>query len=535
MITKNVLVVDDLPDWRKTLSGIFSRLGYKVYIASNSVEAIQIVEQEPIHLIVLDVRLNEQDEDSREGLALMNQIKAFDPNILIIILTGYADVKMVKEARNPREDGIVPAYAFIEKEDSNTLADRVDKAFAEGIKINWDLNIQNFTDYQTTFPKKIKFTLSEKPSTELLIRETDELFRRLFLDCNKIVIQKLNQGFGGTAVFAIEPVYKGRGPGEPVIVKIGEYAVIQEENNNYQNWVAGVVGGHRQPKQLELKRTRNLGGLIYSFAGLGQIEDFATFYQDAPLEKVSSLLENLFLETCFPLSRENAVHYPSFNLTDYYLERFKLKETVLKEAIAALVKPKYNLSWFSESDIALIFAENVILPNPVNFALNNSIITDIFLVTVHGDLTPYNIIVDHHHEAWLIDFATTGPGPLLTDFARLEAFMKFLLLSHYDPHILFLIEAELANSADMINYQFPRDQFNNEELYKLYSAVAKIRHLAFQVARGNALVQYFTALLFSTLKITTVLQKIPSAQRLSAALSAALICKRLKELNGESV
>lgn len=123
-----ILVVDDLPDWRITLSGLLMDQGYDVQTASSIDNALEILEKEYFHVAVLDVRLDETDEDNRDGIQLMHEIKKRRPSTEIIILTGYADVSMIQEAMNPNYEGGSAAFCFLEKEKMNDLVDRVSKA-----------------------------------------------------------------------------------------------------------------------------------------------------------------------------------------------------------------------------------------------------------------------------------------------------------------------------------------------------------------------------------------------------------------------
>ncbi len=124
-----VLVVDDLPDVRATLAGLLSDAGYDVRSASSRVEALQIMEAGRFHVAVLDVRLDEADEDNQDGLLLMHEIRAKNPDIAIIILTGYANVKMVRDVLQPNRDGVAPAFGFLEKSELDQLVPYVNHAF----------------------------------------------------------------------------------------------------------------------------------------------------------------------------------------------------------------------------------------------------------------------------------------------------------------------------------------------------------------------------------------------------------------------
>ncbi len=129
-----VLIVDDLPDVRVTISGLLTDAGYEVRSASNMTEALDAFGKETFQIAVLDVRLDETNEDNKDGLLLMHEINRRSPATAIIILTGYADVKMVRDALQPGIDGIPSAFGFLEKNEINRIVDSVDQAFAHVIR-----------------------------------------------------------------------------------------------------------------------------------------------------------------------------------------------------------------------------------------------------------------------------------------------------------------------------------------------------------------------------------------------------------------
>lgn len=141
-----VLLVDDLPDVRATLSGLLSDAGYDVRSASSRVEALQAMNAERFHVAVLDVRLDETDEDNQDGLLLMHEIRGQDPAIAIIILTGYANVRMVRDVLQPNHDGVAPAFGFLAKSETDQLVEYVNRAFERAASIS-DLIAQGESDY----------------------------------------------------------------------------------------------------------------------------------------------------------------------------------------------------------------------------------------------------------------------------------------------------------------------------------------------------------------------------------------------------
>jgi CheY-like chemotaxis protein len=520
-----ILVVDDLPDWRATLSGILLDEGYEVCVAGDRQEALRLLEAECFHLAVLDVRLDEADEDNREGLELMRQIKAYDPTTAVIILTGYADVRMVQDALRPQANGLPFAYSFVEKPNSKELIEFVRRAFQREIRINWDLVIHSDDTFQKLLAR-LRFTDGpELPPSQLQL-EVDELLRKLFFTCEEITLYPLEQGFSGSVVFRVEPRYRDRGRGESVVAKIAEWPLIGQEERNFARAVQGVVGGHRLPQRLDLARTRSLGGLVYSFAGLGEATGFVEFYTKVAPSDIVPVLKNLFLETCFPWGRHNKVSQPSFNFTEHYFSHLHLDAAKLQRSLSALFGKRHCLSPLDDTGAGLRFLEDIPLINPVEFILNRPLIEDAYLTLVHGDLTGYNVILDHHQETWLIDFAGTGQGLLLQDFASFENFVKLSLLESGDPRSFYKWERELANSLTLQPSGRLLDLTPPDAFSRAHQVILAIRRLAYQVSGDDHPKGYLIGLLFHALKLITIMSLKP-IQRDLALVSAALISQRL--------
>jgi len=177
-----ILVVDDLPDWRNTLSGLLVDGGFSICTASSTTEALQMIEDEFFHVALLDVRLDESDEGNRAGIALMHEIKKREPSLEIIILTGFADVSMIREALNPDHRGFSAAFCFLEKQDMGDLLTQVrracekSKGYIEHLisqgenelvefksSIRWDFQKKNINkDLQIAIAKAIAGMLNQK-------------------------------------------------------------------------------------------------------------------------------------------------------------------------------------------------------------------------------------------------------------------------------------------------------------------------------------------------------------------------------------
>ena len=84
-----ILLVDDN---RRFLSSVAERAkvkGFNVFTAEDGAQALQIAEQETIHIAVVDQRLPDM-----EGLVVITKLKSINPDINTILLTGHGDEKL---------------------------------------------------------------------------------------------------------------------------------------------------------------------------------------------------------------------------------------------------------------------------------------------------------------------------------------------------------------------------------------------------------------------------------------------------------
>ncbi|MGA2026329.1 MAG: sigma-54 dependent transcriptional regulator [Syntrophobacteraceae bacterium] len=89
MYRHRILIVDDDKLLQKPLKQIFFDK-YDVSVAGSGEEALAIIREEPIDLILLDIRLPGID-----GIETLKAIRERDKNILLIMMTAFEDVKTV--------------------------------------------------------------------------------------------------------------------------------------------------------------------------------------------------------------------------------------------------------------------------------------------------------------------------------------------------------------------------------------------------------------------------------------------------------
>src|SRR6478735_7957121 len=83
----SVLVVDDDQTIRETLADFFTSLGYTARSARSATEGRQAAAEHAPDVVLVDLRLPDAS-----GLTLLEALRADDPELGVIMLTGHADV-----------------------------------------------------------------------------------------------------------------------------------------------------------------------------------------------------------------------------------------------------------------------------------------------------------------------------------------------------------------------------------------------------------------------------------------------------------
>ncbi|MDT4288341.1 response regulator [Methylomonas sp. MO1] len=91
----NLLFVDDEPNVLKALRRLFRGAEYQVYMAEGGADGLEILAQHPIDLIISDMRMPQMD-----GAEFLTRAAERWPNIVRILLTGYADIESTIAAVN---------------------------------------------------------------------------------------------------------------------------------------------------------------------------------------------------------------------------------------------------------------------------------------------------------------------------------------------------------------------------------------------------------------------------------------------------
>lgn len=85
-MNQKILIVEDEEDIRKPIVNKLRRMGYSVIEATNGIEGLAAYKKESPELVLLDIVMPEMD-----GLEMLKQLRQFDKNAQVLILTNMSD------------------------------------------------------------------------------------------------------------------------------------------------------------------------------------------------------------------------------------------------------------------------------------------------------------------------------------------------------------------------------------------------------------------------------------------------------------
>jgi CheY-like chemotaxis protein len=525
MADRWILLLDDLDEWRDTLSRLLRRERYLVDTVESREEALQRLEERMYHLVILDIRLAYLDESNVEGLTILDEIEERYGQDAIekIMISAYGTKEQMREAFREHD-----VFDFILKDafSPDEFLDTVRQAFAKRVRINSDLDIiledgLTFNEMALGLSRNGRRIRQDDAGLGRFAAELEDLFRRLFNDYARIVIHRVTPGRGKAGVVKVDPFSKDSHD-ETVIVKYGGHREIDREYENYDDFVKGKVGAHAT-NVLNLRRTLRLGGVVYSLIGarLKDVVDFATVYQHRTLDEIQAVLDDFFKETCANWYADRGL-IDYVKLTEEYNAMLDFGPEKLAEALKASFDAGLDQRTFTFPDLP-----GARFPNPVHAAYERPLARPTFLCTTHGDLNGHNLLVDANGHTWVIDFYRTGKGHILRDCIELETVVKFVLLDERGLPERFGLERALAamhrfKDADNLHYDAPGDAYA-----KAFQVCRKLRQIARDLVLPNDdFSEYEIGLLYYTLNIQGF-HFLPETNRRHALLSAGMLCEKL--------
>ncbi len=194
MAKEKILVVDDEKDARETICEFLKREGYGPIGAKDSKEALRKIKKEIPDLALIDLKIPGMD-----GLRLIRHIKRFNPDIQIVIITGYPSLESAREAMREEVYDYIPK-PFGTDELKLTVKRSLEK---QQLVIANKKLIERLKETKADLEKRVKERTKElegaKNEAETLLAELDEAYKELRRTHDELVRRERLIAAGGLA------------------------------------------------------------------------------------------------------------------------------------------------------------------------------------------------------------------------------------------------------------------------------------------------------------------------------------------------
>lgn len=238
-----LLFIDDEPNILAALKRLFRPLGYNILTAESGMEALALLEKEPVDLLICDMRMPEMT-----GAEVLEQARRKWPDVVRILLTGYSDLDSTVVAINRGE-----IYRYISKP--------------------WDDEAITLTVRDAL---ERKYLLAEKQRLEALTQRQNEELK----DLNASLEDKVRQRTGELRA-ALEQLKK-------------DYFATIQVFANLMELRHGTMAGHSR-RVAEL--CRNIAGAMHlPEADIGSVETAALLHNIGKIGLPDRLLDTPYME-----------------------------------------------------------------------------------------------------------------------------------------------------------------------------------------------------------------------------------------------
>jgi len=458
---------------------------YTILKASSPAEARVLMETRRIHLAILDIRMeNDDDDNDISGIELAKEELFL--RVPTIILSSYGTREQIVEMMAPALEGLPAAVDFVDKKaHADQMVSAVERAFERHVRLNWDLDI-HFGHH--LFGTQLA-TLVAEPNDHFLIdrsREIEDLLRICFADSSQINVPRILTRENCIVVLEVA-VFDQTEIERQYMITLGKLDSIQAEQECY-NQYAPRYGGAGDTLRMgdQLIHTAHLGLVVYNLTGNeGKwIDPFAVIFQNSSLEKIAQAIDNLYQTTLKRWQSNGRFEEPTQSIVHTYCDHLGLDYENLPHAspkwISALKVEIQRtglgrLTWEADRITLVIDKMEWKWLNIIGAKSADLIQGEYTLESgiIHGNVTVDTVLVNPSMEAWLIDFSHARQGPLVLDFISLELSLRYQMANNVDLATSIKIEENLLHRMAHPN--------KTAELHEL-SAVAQkeleiIRHI----------------------------------------------------------
>jgi len=128
MSTPRILVADDQTDILQALRLLLTDAGFETDLVSSVDGVLDLMHRQPYDLVLMDLNYTRDTTSGREGLDLLDRVRAKDGVVPIVVMTGWGSIDTAVEAMRRG------ARSFVQKPwDDTTLVEVVKREVEEGM------------------------------------------------------------------------------------------------------------------------------------------------------------------------------------------------------------------------------------------------------------------------------------------------------------------------------------------------------------------------------------------------------------------
>ena len=566
-ITQNrpqkILFVDDKPMDIDTLLRKLRRLGYQVDVVNNWEEGLRALERHWWHLAVVDRLLPDEEHN---GMHLIEKSDIVIKKAMFTIAPTLESQAHALTASSEEKGQLVLRY-WKKTDPDDQIVNEICELVENAIGINWLLR-PDF-DGPMTFSCMAEWLrrqdqvknkrIAPECSNQELADELADLWAMIFKQpTTDIRIYSGPQGNGHTLLNRVKK-YEGEEDKGLIMVKTGLREEIFDESERYRKYIGDDDGVNSFSTQKgKLVQTLHFGAITYSFVGgfLAETERFSDFYRAETEANIKKAINHLFTEVYNSWFTGRAMKSQG-RLDEFYREQvLKLhiprKRQRLEKKLNELSR-QANVLGFEIREIGngheFVFTEDLKLNTSTflqwiddtpKMMRDPNALDEYPICVTHGDLNGGNILVNQLNQTWLIDFAKTGEGYRMRDFAELESVIALDLCRQNDLQALItfervIFEQEFWKDGMQYNDGLISSAGLSPDLIKSLKVLNELRRLAGLRNRNESnLTRYYIALLFEAIfrlvkgEHDSPAQPSPLWQQLHALVRIATIIERLK-------
>jgi anti-anti-sigma factor len=356
-----------------------------------------------------------------------------------------------------------------------------------------------------------------------MLPEWENIARRLYRDCRRIVLTPLHGGFMSKTFRVASYDADGRRM-LPTVLKIGSRALTGREEQANRKYVERFILNN-STTILGGATAGDWAGLRYNFLGVTGSDSLVWLrehYLQRPVEQVLPIIDAVFTRILKPWYGQ-----PRWETVRLYDEH---DPRGLFPSLCEQSEPVVGVS--ADSSRMPCPELGIDLPNPYHFLKHEfprrKEQSRLWYTSIcHGDLNMQNVLLDERENIYVIDFAETRPRNIVSDLARLEPIVKFELIKIDDASSLRqMLEFEQGLMSATSLQQLPPFTYTGSDpsVRKAYEVIRLVRRHADTVTLFETdIVPYWLALLEWTLPVIVYVQ-ISDWQKKYAAYSAGLLC-----------